>query len=227
MLSFDYKINNNTRLKIEPYFQKLYDIPVIADSSFAVINLERGQGFNEIMVNEGTGTNMGIEFTLERFLNRGFYYLATASFYDSKYKGGDGVERNTLHNSNYVANILGGKEWNIGRNKNKIIGANARYYIIGGKRQSPVNYAQSNIEKEVVYDNTRLYEDQAPMTSRLDLTLSYKHNTPKYTGTLSIQMLNALGSVISYTQDYDFTQDQVTEVKSGDPFPNISYKIEF
>jgi hypothetical protein len=48
---------------------------------------------------------------LERFLDKGFYYLVTASVYDSRYKGGDDIERNTIFNGNYVANVLGGKEW--------------------------------------------------------------------------------------------------------------------
>ncbi len=39
----------------------------------------------------GKAKNYGIEFTLERFLNKGFYYLTTLSLYDSKYKIGNSV----------------------------------------------------------------------------------------------------------------------------------------
>lgn len=37
--------------------------------------------------------------------------MITASVYDSKYKGGDGVERNTKYNQNFVLNILAGKKF--------------------------------------------------------------------------------------------------------------------
>ena len=60
--------------------------------------------------NEGTGSNYGIELTLEKFLSSGYYVLFTTSLFDSKYVGGDGVTRNTAFNGNYVFNLLGGYE---------------------------------------------------------------------------------------------------------------------
>ena len=41
--------------------------------------------------------------------------ITTSSLYDSKYKGSDGISRNTAFNGNYMVNILTGKEWNIGK----------------------------------------------------------------------------------------------------------------
>ncbi len=227
VLGFDYKINPHTRLKVEPYFQQLSAIPVIPDSSFAIINLQDTHTFNEILKNKGTGTNIGIEFTLERFLNKGFYYLITASVYDSKYKGGDGVERNTMYNGNYILNILGGKEWAMGREKNNIFGLNGRLYLQGGNRQSPVDYEASFERKEVKYDHTRLFEERKSGTARLDLTLSYTRNRPKFSSTWSLQLLNALGTVITYNQEYDFVKDEVVEMEGRSVLPNISYKIMF
>lgn len=84
------------RLKVEPFVQFLYDIPVIGDSSYSTINLEGDWFFNSEQ---------------ERFLKNGFYYLATASLFESIYKGGDGVERNTRYNTNYVVNLLGSEEF--------------------------------------------------------------------------------------------------------------------
>ena len=126
-LSYEIKLNEDARFKVEPYFQYLYDVPVVADSYFSLQNLEQDWFFNETLVNEGTGTNLGIDFTLERFLKKGFYYLITASVFDSKYKGGDGIERNSLYNKNYIVNLLAGKEWIVGQRKANLFGANIRY----------------------------------------------------------------------------------------------------
>jgi hypothetical protein len=227
VLGINYKLGEYARLKIEPYYQMLTDIPVVEDSSFAVINLQYAEDFNEVMVNEGTGTNIGIEFTLERFLHRGYYYLLSASVYDAKYKGGDGVERNNAYNGNYVANLLFGKEWRLGADKNKAFSANGRLYMTGGNRQSPVNQAESIIRQEVVYDNEKLYEDQSSALSRFDLSLSYSRNRPKYTSTISIQVLNLLGSVISYRQVFDYVQNKVVVMEGTSTLPNISWKIQF
>ncbi|WP_157482987.1 hypothetical protein [Geofilum rubicundum] len=45
--------------------------------------------------------------------------LLAASVFDSKYMGGDGVERHTSFNRTYVFNLLGGKEW--GERTNRIL----------------------------------------------------------------------------------------------------------
>ena len=89
MLSFAYKVSENTSLKVEPYIQFLYDVPVMRDSSFSVLN--RDEFFVEnALVNKGRGRNFGVDFTWERALNKGLYYMITASLFDSRYCGGDG-----------------------------------------------------------------------------------------------------------------------------------------
>jgi hypothetical protein len=227
VLGFDYKLTSNTRIKIEPYYQILSDIPVIENSSFAVINLQDSHSFYESMINDGTGTNIGVDFTLERFLDKGFYYLATASIFDSKYTGGDGIERNTIFNGNYVANVLGGKEWTVGKMKNNQLGLNGRFYLIGGSRTSPVNEVESIIKQRVIYDDSKLYEEKFPATSRLDITVSYTINKPKHSSTFSLQLLNALGSVITTSQEFNYVDNKVEEFKGTSMLPNLSWKIEF
>jgi hypothetical protein len=74
------------------------DIPVYANSSFSIINITSNWAINRKLENTGTGKNYGIDFTLERFLKDGYYYLFTASIFDSKYVGGDGKEYNTAFN---------------------------------------------------------------------------------------------------------------------------------
>lgn len=97
MLSFAYKVSENTSLKVEPYIQFLYDVPVMRDSSFSVLN--RDEFFVEnALVNKGRGRNFGVDFTWERALNKGLYYMITASLFDSRYCGGDGVWHNTRFN---------------------------------------------------------------------------------------------------------------------------------
>ncbi|MCP4310480.1 MAG: TonB-dependent receptor, partial [Bacteroidetes bacterium] len=60
VLAYDVSLNQNLRLKIEPYLQLLYDIPVVPDSSYSTINMEADWFFTEKLNNSGTGTNLGI-----------------------------------------------------------------------------------------------------------------------------------------------------------------------
>lgn len=41
--------------------------------------------------------------------------MFSGSFFSSKYKGGDGVWRHTAFDRGYIVNMLGGKEWMLGR----------------------------------------------------------------------------------------------------------------
>ena len=77
VISYDLSINEYTRIKLEPYYQYLYNIPVIDHSAQSALNYI-GLFTGDSLVNKGTGRNMGIDFTLERFFEDNFYYLFTA-----------------------------------------------------------------------------------------------------------------------------------------------------
>ena len=98
----------------------MYNIPVtISPSSFSLINM--GSGFSRIfpdsLENTGTGTNYGVELTVQKFFDKSYFFMFSGTLYESKYVGSDGIERNTSFNGNYVANLLLGKEFKLGKNK--------------------------------------------------------------------------------------------------------------
>jgi hypothetical protein len=51
VFAYDLSINPNLRLKVEPYIQYLVDVPVIADSSFSVLNMNADFYFNDKLIN--------------------------------------------------------------------------------------------------------------------------------------------------------------------------------
>ncbi|MCD4770077.1 MAG: TonB-dependent receptor, partial [Bacteroidales bacterium] len=155
VFGYDWNIKSNIHLRVEPYHQILYDVPVIPDSSFSMINYNNEMYFSSILNNNGTGNNTGIDITLERFMKNGYYYLLTTSLFKSKYKGGDAIERNTRYNQTIVFNVLGGKEWQT--KKDNTFSLSGKFTILGGRRYAPVDLEKSNSCKFVVYDNTRIF----------------------------------------------------------------------
>jgi len=95
--------------------------------------------FNGTLVSKGSGRNIGVDITFERFLHKGFYYLFTGSVFDSRYTAAEGIERSTRFSKNYVFNIIGGKEWVVGRDNNNILGANIRLNYLGGNRKESLD----------------------------------------------------------------------------------------
>jgi hypothetical protein len=226
-IAWDWNINPNLRLKIEPYFQYLYDIPVVPNSYFSLQNLEMDWFFNQTLVNKGTGTNIGTDFTLERFLKNDFYYLFTASIFDSKYKGGDGIERNGLYNKHFIFNLLGGKEWKIGKSKSNILGANGRLTYMGGDRLTPIIEDKSIQASNIVYDYSKAYTEQEKNAILLSFSISYRVNKQNHASIWSFHLMNALGN--QEFRGYEINDKTGLPEKKYDRIvvPNLSYKVEF
>ena len=226
VLSYDWSINENTHLKIEPYFQYLYDVPVARDSSFSIIN-HQDWYLDVPLVNEGKGKNYGMDVTLERYLADGYYYLFTASVFESKYKGGDDVWRDTRLNRNYLFNALGGKEWKLGKNKQNILNVNLKLSFQGGDRYSPIDEAASAIEQDAVYDESRAYEKQLSPAFISNFTVSYKLNKKKLAHEFALKILNATGYKEFGGHFYNYKKQKVEAYRDAVVMPGISYKIEF
>ncbi len=223
VLGYYHKFSENLVFRMEPYFQKLFNIPVVPHSYFSTINIDNIWSFNDSLINTGTGKNYGIDISLERFLNKGFYYLISGSLFGSKYKGGDGIERNTRYNRNYVLNLLGGKEWMTGKSGKNLFSANIRFSYLGGERVTPV-YLQGD---EVIEESTKAYSVKLPDAPILSFAFSYRINKPAYSGVWSLQIVNALAHKEFQEYRYDAETDRIVESKDLIIIPNIAYKIEF
>ncbi|HBS86128.1 MAG: hypothetical protein A2W91_07780 [Bacteroidetes bacterium GWF2_38_335] len=227
VLSYEKQIGEFTRIMVEPYFQLLFDIPVVENSWFSMLNLEIDWYFNESLVNEGTGRNMGIDLTYERFLQKGLYYLATISLFDSRYKGGDGIVRNTRFNKNYVVNFLAGKEWKTGKSENNLFSINGKISIYGGDRLHPVDEEATFLSQEMVYDYSRAFKDSEESAQILSFSINYRINKKKHSSFWSIHLINALQE--NEFEGYTFNKEKQRIEKNEDPFfiPYLSYKIMF
>lgn len=224
VVGYDYLVRPEMRFKAEAYFQYLYDIPVMPNSYFSLIN-SSGGFYNDTLVNNGKGRNAGIDLTFEKFLTRQYYYLFTVSLFDSKYKGGDGVERNTKFNVNYVVNLVGGKEWTIrGRN---IFGANLKVSVTGGEYYVPIDLDASREQHREVYDETLAYGERLPAYCYIDLSLSYRTNHRKFSGIWAIQLKNLLNRRPVNGYVYNDYNQTIEPVQSMGIVPFLSYKIEF
>jgi len=227
VLSYDVSLSEYLRLKVEPYLQLITDVPVIADSTYSTLNMEAEWFFNQALVNDGSGYNYGLDITLERFLNKGYYFLLTASLFDSRYTGGDGVGRNTRYNTRYVVNALAGKEWQLGQGGRRVLGVNGRLNFLGGQRMTPFDEAASIAAQDMVYLSDQTFEDSKPDVYHLNLTLSYRINKPGHSSIWAIQVINALGTEEFYGYSYNFRTKAIDEDKNTVVVPSISYKIEF
>ncbi len=228
MLSYNYRLSDNMNLRMEPYFQYLYNVPVVADSSYSVLNRKTFY-VEEALVNKGNGRNVGIDITLEKYLSKGLYYMVTASLFDSKYKGGDGVWRNTRFNRSYIVNALIGKEWMVGRSKQNMLSINLKFTYQGGDRYSPVDMEATlnHPDKEIMYDETRAFSEQYPSMFIANVTASYKINRRKVSHEFAIKTINTTGTKEYYGHGYNMKTGTIDKLDNSTAIPNISYKLNF
>ena len=224
VLGYDLSLKPDLRLKLESYYQYLFEIPVMPGSYYSLINSSGGY-YNDTLVNQGTGWNAGIDITFEKFLTRKYYYLVTVSLFESRYTGGDGIERNTRFNSNYVINLLGGKEWTV-RKKN-ILGVNLKASLTGGEYYVPIDLNSSIEQHRQVPDEANAYVPKLPSFWYLDLTLTYRTNYKKFSGIWAVQVKNLLNQKPDIGYVYNDYNRSIEPLRSIGIIPFISYKVEF
>jgi len=224
--TYDRSFSEHLRLKIEPYFQYLYQVPVEKGSPLSLINYYDFLQMLPALVNDGKGRNYGVDITLERYLHVGYYYLFTATLFDSRYQDGNGVWRNTRLNRNYIFNALGGKEWKMGRQKQNILSASLRFTLQGGEHYIPADIAASKAVKNVVFDNARAYELQHKPEFYCHFNVGYKINRNKLSHEIALQILNVTGAK-EYYWEYNYRKDEPEFSGGTGTIPNLYYKIEF
>ncbi|MDR1022807.1 MAG: TonB-dependent receptor [Prevotellaceae bacterium] len=226
VLSYDYSVSENTHLKVEPYCQYLYRVPVEADSLLSLINYQTFYLLKSL-VNDGKGVNYGVDFTLERYLHNGYYYLLTASLFESRYSGGDGIWRSSRLSKNFLVNALGGKEWKMGRQKQNILGVNVRLSYQGGDRYIPADEAASKAAQKMVYDNARAYQAQLPSALLCHFTVSYKINRKATAHEVALKMINVTGYKEFEGYYYNYKANEPAMHQAAVVIPNICYKFDF
>ncbi len=209
VLGYDYFATRHLKFKTEVYYQYLWNVPVyVVPSSVSLLN--RGASFNRFfplytMQNSGTGYNYGLELTVEKLFHKHYFFMMSGSLFDSKYTASNGRTANTDYNGNYMVNLLGGLEYNVGKEKKDALSFGTKITYGGGKRYSPVNLAASNAVMDVVAQDDKVNTLQFAAYNRLDFHISYKING-KHMGTeIALDLLNVLNTknilALSYAPD--------------------------
>ena len=234
VLGYNLSINKNLRLKIETYYQDIINAVVEPnESTYSILNSNSFTRFTpDSLVNGGNGKNYGIELTIERFINRGFYYLFTTSLYESKYEGSDGILRNTAFNGNYVINALAGKEFLLSSKKEnarfkKVISIDGKLTCAGGLRYTPVDIAKSVETNQTELDLTNPFSKQFNDYIRPDVRIAFRLEGYKITQEWAFDIQN----FINHKNPYDVTFNSETfeeeMIYQLGIFPMVQYRIVF
>ncbi|MEN1785446.1 MAG: TonB-dependent receptor [Bacteroidota bacterium] len=233
VLGYDVKFAPSWRGKIEAYYQDI-DNAAVEPFSSSYSSLTEGADFdfdnNRVsLVNEGTGFNRGVELTLEKFFSKGYYGLLTGSFFESKYTGSDGIERNTPFNNGYVVNLLTGREFAIGKSGRNVLFIDTRFATAGGQYFTPVDLAASQQAGFEIQREELAFSERFDDYFRWDVKFGIRLNsaTKKRSHQFYVDLQNVTDNENVFVRRYNRLTNQVDQVNQIGFFPDFGYKFQF
>ena len=232
VLGYDWRVSQDWRAKAEAYYQAIDKAPVESfPSSFSLLNAGADFVFPEAgsLANEGTGANYGLELTVEKFFSKGYYGLLTASVFDSKYEGSDGIERNTAFNNGYVVNLLAGKEFKIGKDKRNALTFDMKATRAGGRYYTPVDLEASKIAGQEVLQDDLAFSERHDPYFRLDVKFGFQLNSKhrRLSQQFFIDLQNVTNHDNIFARRYNEVANEVNNVYQSGFFPDLLYRVQF
>jgi hypothetical protein len=231
VLSYDVFFKHDVRIKVEGYFQYIFDLPVDTfASSYSIIN--EGTGFDRFfpnhLVNKGVGRNVGIEVTVEKFFTHNWFAMFSGSLYDARYRASDGMWYNSDFNGHYVLNLLGTKEFKWGKKRINTIGIGGKVTFGGGQHYTPYDTLLSKYsDQPVVVDKDRNKFEFKPYF-RLDIKINYSFNSRKHlTQEVGVDLVNVTGQKNILRLQYVNATTQPQVIYQLGFLPLFYYRIDF
>ena len=222
---YEKMLKEDIQLKTEVYFQYIPNLPVPNNPDKYWSPIFGGFYPNDTLENNGRGRNYGIELTLQKYYTRGYYGMITASLFDSKYKPADGLWHNTRYNSNYILNLVGGKEIKWG--ENRMISLNSKIIWTGGKRVVPLDLQASIASGSAVYKTDELYTRKTPDYFRIDIGLHLHFFREKSEHILTLDIQNVTNRRNAYAEEYDPETESLVYYPLAGIIPILNYRVEF
>jgi hypothetical protein len=229
-LGHTFKINEKWSLQSELFSQLMYRIPVDAFSFSAFNILNEDQMVNrQTTFGKGLANNYGLEFTLQKNLQNGWFMNANTTFLRSLVIGTDTMVRHSRWDVGKIAHFIFKKEWY----KQSISGKSSNFGISqstifsGGLRDRVIDLDKSKQYAETMYENIYLYNNQLPNYFRIDLSFYWKLNFKKKSQTFALDFQNITNQKNIAFRYYDpHTHKVETKYQLG-LIPNVSWRLEF
>jgi hypothetical protein len=233
VLGYEIRAASHLKIKTETYYQKMYDVPVGIDPNYPISTLNIDNSYilynrnYSVLTNQGTGSNYGIELSVERNLLNGMYFMASSSFFNSTFNTIEGKTFDTNYNGKYAGNIVFGKEYKAGKNDKNLFGVNIKTVLNGGRRYTPINLPESiKADYPVLYEeqiNTKKVQDYY----RFDFSVNYRVNRSNVNHFFILDTQNVTNRQNMFTQIYNSDKKIIENIFHTGIIPTFNYKIQF
>jgi hypothetical protein len=225
VVSYEIAFIRNYKLKIEPYFQYLYNLPVSAnpESTYMLLN-ERSGYAKDSLVNRGTGMNYGVDISIQRYYAKHWFFLVNGSVFKSTYKPLNGKSYSGAYDSRFAFSVMGGYEIKF---KNSALEFGVRLGFMGGFRYTPIDLTKSTAAREAITIDSLAFTQTYPNYFRPDLRIAYRQNKPKYSWAISFDLGNFINYKNVLSQFYDKQQNKLAYKYQVGLLPVLAFQVDF
>ncbi len=236
ILGYSNRLASDLLFKAETYYKDISHAPVDRDSLSSESLLNAGSSFgnvgtNHALVSNGKGQTYGVELTLMKHFEDGYYFTATTSLFRQRFSGSDGVWRDGAFDNRYIVNLLAGYEWKLSPTFS--IEFSGKLTLAGGAPYTPIDTVQArqfNASGEFgpqYYDESRAFGVRYPDYKRLDLKVEFRQNLGSVSMIWFATAENALNTKNILTYAWDARKNQIVAINQLGIFPYGGFRIEF
>lgn len=232
VLSYDLYLAKYWGLKFSIYGQLNTDIAVTATpSSFSLINYGAYALFpnRPNLVTDGISLNYGAELAIDKFFSRGYYGRVGATYFRSQYRGSDNIWRSTAFDVLYIAQLVAGKEFKIGKEKLNTFYFDIRYNGHGGQPYTPILLDDSRQMNREVLDEQNAFSKRLGIYNRIDvrLGLRFNHKNKNISHHLYLEVINIANTQNDLAVQYSPESRMTATTKQFGLIPVLFYQIRF
>lgn len=231
-LFYDWAFAEQWHFKAEAYYQYLYRVPVSGEENSTWTILEAaGAGRNFVdresnLANRGLGQNYGVELTVEKFFSRGYYLLANATYYRSRYAMGKGQPWwSTVFDGQYLANLSGGYEWQLP--KWVALYADVKGSYGGGVRYTPLREDVFAATHRLELDRARVNTLKAKDYFRLDVKVGVRVLGKRHTQDFAVDLQNVTNRRNVLSIAYNNRTGEAAPMLGQGFSPMVTYRLWF
>jgi hypothetical protein len=232
VLSYDTYLTKFWGLKANVYASYNTNLAVSQNAnSYSVVNHGNFATYPDSTRLQSTGEafNYGLELSIEKFFNKGFYGLLSAAYQRSLYKGSDEIWRNSAFDAQHVTSLVMGKEFKIGKKKLNVIYGDFRFSMHGGLPYTPIDLEASKLAGQEVLLEDQAYSERLGLYKRIDVRIGARFNHPRKR--ISHHIYVVVQNVAMFRNDFDVRYnprtEEIVKTQQFGLIPNLFYQIFF
>ena len=227
VLAYHLFTQNKMKISVETYLQKLLNVPVSpeANNNYWMLNNTFGYPLFKA-VSDGKGLNYGVDAAVEKLFSNSYFIMVTGSLFNSTFQPFNQQTYDTRWASRFTSSMTFGKEFNF--KKGRVFQIGGRLLYSGGARYTPLDPVLSKQAGTYIPLKNADNSAHVPNYYRLDTRLQYRYNAKKLSGSISLDLQNALNHINATGVGYDAVNNNtVIQYRGGGLIPVIAFQFDF